>query len=103
MDGVPVTKAFMMTVPVYDVQRVEVLRGPQGTAFGRNATLGLMNFITARPSREFSSSIDVTAARLTLEESVATSTARWGTTFPGEWHSIVNTPAVPLKTRTPAI
>lgn len=55
MDGVPVTKAFMITVPVYDMQRVEVLRGPQGTAFGRNATLGLMNFITARPSQEYSS------------------------------------------------
>lgn len=66
MDGVPVTKAFMMTVPVYDMQRVEVLRGPQGTAFGRNATLGLMNFITARPSREFSGSIDVSAGSLDL-------------------------------------
>ena len=66
MDGVPVTKPFMMTVPVYDVQRVEVLRGPQGTAFGRNATLGLMNFITARPSQEFSSNIDITAGSLDL-------------------------------------
>ena len=66
MDGVPVTKAFMITVPVYDVQRVEVLRGPQGTSFGRNATLGLMNFITARPSQEFSSNIDITAGSLDL-------------------------------------
>ena len=66
MDGVPVTKAFMITVPVYDMQRVEVLRGPQGTAFGRNATLGLMNFITARPSQEFSSNIDITAGSLDL-------------------------------------
>ena len=66
MDGVPVTKAFMITVPVYDVQRVEVLRGPQGTAFGRNATLGLMNFITARPSQEFSSNIDITVGSLDL-------------------------------------
>ena len=66
MDGVPVTKPFMMTVPVYDVQRVEILRGPQGTAFGRNATLGLMNFITARPSQEPSSSIDFTAGSLDL-------------------------------------
>ena len=66
MDGVPVTKPFMMTVPVYDMQRVEVLRGPQGTAFGRNATLGLMNFLTARPSQEFSSNIDITAGSLDL-------------------------------------
>jgi len=57
-DGVPVTKAFMMTLPVYDLDRVEVLRGPQGTTFGRNATLGLMHMISARPSQESSGSIE---------------------------------------------
>lgn len=56
-DGVPITKAFMMTIPVYDMQRVEVLRGPQGTTFGRNATLGMMHFISARPSQESSAAI----------------------------------------------
>lgn len=60
-DGVPVTKAIMMTLPVYDLERVEVLRGPQGTTFGRNATLGLMHFITARPSQETSGSIEASA------------------------------------------
>jgi iron complex outermembrane receptor protein len=57
-DGVPVTKAFMMTLPVYDQQRIEVLRGPQGTTFGRNATLGMMHFISARPSQQTSGSIE---------------------------------------------
>ena len=46
-DGVPLTKAFMMTIPAYDLERVEVMRGPQGTTFGRNATIGLMHFISA--------------------------------------------------------
>ena len=59
-DGVPLTKAFMMTIPVYDLERVEVLRGPQGTTFGRNATIGLMHFISARPSQEFSGDIQAT-------------------------------------------
>ena len=51
-DGIPAVKAFMMTLPVYDMERVEIMRGPQGTTFGRNATLGLMHFISARPSQE---------------------------------------------------
>jgi iron complex outermembrane receptor protein len=57
-DGVPAVKAFMMTLPVHDLERVEVLRGPQGTTFGRNATLGMMHFISARPSQEQSGSIE---------------------------------------------
>ena len=59
-DGIPLTKAFMMTIPTYDLERVEVMRGPQGTTFGRNATIGLMHFISAKPSQEFSGDIRAT-------------------------------------------
>ena len=59
-DGIPLTKAFMMTIPTYDLARVEVMRGPQGTTFGRNATLGLMHFISAKPSQETSGDIRAT-------------------------------------------
>ena len=37
---------------LFDMERVELLRGPQGTLYGRNATGGLAHFVTVKPSRE---------------------------------------------------
>ncbi|MBC3936798.1 TonB-dependent receptor [Undibacterium sp. CY7W] len=45
----PMLKGF----PVFDVEQVEILRGPQGTLFGRNSPAGVIKFDSAKPSRRF--------------------------------------------------
>ena len=50
IDGVYIARSAGLALDVADLQRVEVLRGPQGTLYGRNATGGAVNLITRRPS-----------------------------------------------------
>ena len=61
VDGFSLTKDAFKSPPVFDLQRVEVLRGPQGTTFGRNASIGLIHLVTAKPTFEYEAGINFTA------------------------------------------
>ncbi len=60
IDEVYLVSPAMLSFQMHDLARVEVLKGPQGTLFGRNTTAGAVNFIANRPTDEF-------AAGATLE------------------------------------
>lgn len=53
VDGVFLSTNVQASLLAYDLERVEVLKGPQGTIQGRNASSGSVNFITARPTDAF--------------------------------------------------
>src|SRR5882757_6990950 len=52
VDGFYVARVFADFLPLEDVEQIEVLKGPQGTLFGRNSTGGLINLITRTPERD---------------------------------------------------
>ncbi|MBT1063278.1 TonB-dependent receptor [Bowmanella sp. Y26] len=53
MDDVVMENVILKSFPLFDVQRVEVIRGPQGSLFGRNTTAGIVKFDTAKPGQSF--------------------------------------------------
>lgn len=61
LDGIFIARPQAQDVSFFDLDRVEVLRGPQGTLYGRNTTAGLISLISAAPRLgEWSGSIDAT-------------------------------------------
>jgi iron complex outermembrane recepter protein len=60
IDEVFLASTAMMSFSLYDIDRVEVLKGPQGTLYGRNTTAGAIGFFTKKPEHEFDADVSVT-------------------------------------------
>ena len=60
VDGVYLGRSQALGINLYDLQQIEVLKGPQGTLFGRNTTGGAVIVTTADPTEEFSGDLKLT-------------------------------------------
>ncbi len=56
-DDVVLENALTKGMPMFDIERVEVLRGPQGTLFGRNTTAGIIKVTSKKPTQDFDATI----------------------------------------------
>src|SRR6056297_395773 len=62
LDGVVMGRSGQAFMQLLDVERIEVLRGPQGTLFGKNASAGVLHIITKQPTEQFSGELMAGAA-----------------------------------------
>lgn len=59
IDGVYLARLYSFSMGQYDLADIEVLRGPQGTLYGRNSTAGVVNFSTTAPTHVFAAGATV--------------------------------------------
>ena len=63
LDEVPLPFPVLTNLTAFDLERIEVLKGPQGTLFGQNSTGGAINYIAAKPTKELAAGFDLTYGR----------------------------------------
>jgi outer membrane receptor protein involved in Fe transport len=63
LDQVPLSFPVLTRHVALDLERVEVLKGPQGTLFGQNATGGAINYVPVKPSSDFAAGVELTYGR----------------------------------------
>lgn len=64
LDGVYLGRTAGQAFDLYDLERIEVLRGPQGTLYGKNAAGGALNIVTQKPSDELEGGVEVSGGDL---------------------------------------
>ena len=60
LDGVYIGRGAGINFDMFDLERIEVLKGPQGTLFGRNAIGGAFNVVSSKPSDELTAKVGLT-------------------------------------------
>lgn len=74
VDGVYLDRTYMGLGDFNDIERIEVLRGPQGTLFGKNTPAGVISFVTKRPSFTPSGAVEASLGTYGLKKVAATFT-----------------------------
>ena len=100
LDDVYVSRPGSITSHFYDVESIEVLRGPQGTLFGRNASVGALSIHTQKPTNEFGVNLNAEASSFDtyqLDGAVNVPVADWASvraagivaTTNGPWYTTI--------------
>jgi iron complex outermembrane recepter protein len=83
LDGVYISRPGMLTSDLDDIEQITVLRGPQGTLFGRNTTAGALSISTRKPERTFNSDVEFSAGNFGLTQSRGSVTGPLSSTLSG--------------------
>jgi iron complex outermembrane receptor protein len=83
LDGVYISRPGILTSDLYDIEQITVLRGPQGTLFGRNTTAGALSISTRKPDRTFNSDVEFSAGGFGLTQTRGSVTGPLSSTLSG--------------------